>query len=94
MKSLEKRVDELEEELTHERKKKNKHIMMSRNLAVYPELFGSGAVYDSFLVSDRPFKPITRVEPCCKNREKFNYGDTDDVSKVENKTTNSSKKID
>ena len=91
MKTLEVRVDNLEEQLAHERKKTNKFIMMSRNLAVYPELFGSGAVYDSFLVSDRPFKPFTPVEPCCKKGEKVNPGETDDVSKGENIASNSSK---
>ena len=65
--------------------------MMSRNLVVYQELFGSGAVYDSFLVSARPFKPFTCVEPCCKKGEKVNHGYTDDVSKGENNTSNSSK---
>ena len=91
MKSLEKRVNKLEEERAHERKKTDKYIMMSCNLAIYPELFGSGAVYDSFLVSNRPFKPFTRVEPCYKKGEKVNPGDTDDVSKGENITSNSSK---
>ena len=91
MKTLEVQVDNLEEQLAHERNKTNKFIMMSRNLAVYPELFGSGAVYDSFLVSDRPFKPFTRVEPGCKKGKKVNPGATDDVSKGENITSNSNK---
>ena len=92
MKSLEKRADNLKEELAHERKKMNKYIMMTCNLAVYQEFFGSGAVYDSFLVSNRLSKPFTRVEPWRKKGEKVNPGDTDDVIKVENKTSNSSKK--
>ena len=66
--------------------------MMSCNLDVYLELFGYGAVYDSCLVSNRPFTPYTCVEPCRKKREKVNIGDDDDVSKVKNKNSNSSKK--
>ena len=66
--------------------------MMSQNLAVYPELFRSGAVYNSFLVFNRTFKPFNHVEPRFMIWEKVKPGDTDDVSKVEHKTSNSSKK--
>ena len=74
------RVGCLEEELALEKKKNNWLILKSQNLAIYPELFGSGDVYDSFLFSDKPFKPYTCDEPKLIVKDKVTFVNKDDVT--------------
>ena len=68
--------------------------MMSQNLDVYPNLFGSGAVYNIFLSLTGHLCPFTCNEPRFMKGEKVKPGDTDDVSKVELKTSKKVRKND
>ena len=52
---LEARVERLEEEVKHERRKVDYFMTHSQDLAMYSGLFGTGAAYDSVIISNRRF---------------------------------------